>query len=285
MSKTEIRLVIVFSLSLVLLVLFKPRRPKVPILYEYETVLITELIDAQSTADIITLDSVNVVPALYTGIKTLEDLPVQEAKYRFIDIMLPAILVARYEIAEDSTMVQELRSKTSWSFSDSLFFETVSKRYKSTDFDELAVRMTTHPNSLTLAQAAVESGWGKSRFFREANNVFGVWSFNENEPRIPASIRRKGYQVYLRKYEDISGSVKNYFETLGRGSAYKSFRKARLETKDPYELSEHLIRYSERKEAYILQLKGMMNFNDFERYDTFHISPRYIIEQPIIVND
>ena len=285
MSKVEIRLIVIFSFTLLALVILNKPERKAPTPQEYETVLLTENIEARSTADIIKLDSVNVTPVLYTGIKTLEYLPVQEAKYRFIDIMLPAILVARYEIAEDSARVQELRLKAPWSTEDSLYFKTVTERYKSTDFDELAVRMTTHPNSLTLAQAAVESGWGKSRFFREANNVFGVWSFNENEPRIPASIRRKGYQVYLRKYKDISGSIKNYFETLGRGSAYKSFRRARLKTQNPYELAEHLLRYSERKEAYILQLKGMINFNDFERYDTFRISPRYIVKQPIIIND
>lgn len=282
MSKAEIGLITVFSTLLVILVLSKKPKKELPPLFEYEQVLITESIHATSTADIITLDSVNVIPALYTGINDLEDLPVQEAKYRFIDIMLPAILVARYEIAQDSIKIQELRTKRPWNFSDSLFFESVSKRYKTTDTTELLIRLATHPNSLTLAQAAVESGWGRSRFFREANNVFGVWSFNENEPRIPASIRRKGYEVFLRKYEDISGSIKNYFETLGRGSAYKSFRKARLTSNDPFELSNHLIRYSERKEDYILQLKGMIDFNDFERYDTFRISPRYIVQKPII---
>lgn len=282
MSKAEIGLIAVFSTLLFILVLSKKTEKEPTPLYEYEQVLIKETIEAKTTADIITLDSVHVTPALYTGIKELEDLPMQEAKYRFIDIMLPAILVARYEIAQDSIQIQELRTKRPWNFSDSLFFESVSKRYKTTDTTELLLRLATHPNSLTLAQAAVESGWGKSRFFREANNVFGVWSFNENEPRIPASIRRKGYQVFLRKYDDISGSIKNYFETLGRGSAYKSFRKARLTSTDPFELSNHLIRYSERKEDYILQLKGMIDFNDFERYDTFRISPRYIVQKPII---
>ncbi len=282
MSKAEIRLVAVFSTLLFILILSKEAEVESEPLYEYERVLITESIEARTTEDIIKLDSVNVIPALYTGINQLESLPVQEAKYRFIDIMLPAILVARYNIAQDSIHVENLRNKRPWSFSDSLFFESVSKRYKTKDTTQLLFRMATHPNSLTLAQAAVESGWGSSRFFRKANNVFGVWSYNENEPRIPASIRRKGYQVFLRKYDDISGSIKNYFETLGRGSVYKSFRKARLETKDPFELANHLIRYSERKEAYILQLKGMIDFNDFERYDTFRISPRYIVQKPII---
>ena len=284
MSKAEIRLVIAFSSLLLFLVLARGNKKPEPDIV-YEEVLITEHVVAKNTADVITLDSVYVVPALYTGIKELEDLPVIEAKYRFIDIMLPAILIARYEIARDSMRIATLSGKKDWSFSDSLFFESVVTRYKSRDTTELLNRLATHPNSITLAQAAVESGWGKSRFFREANNVFGVWSFNENEPRIPASIRRKGYQVYLRKYDDISGSIKNYFETLGRSSAYKSFRRERLKTRNPYRLVEHLTRYSERKEDYVLQLKGMINFNDFERYDTFRIAPRYIIKKPILISD
>ena len=53
--------------------------------------------------------------------------------------------------------------------------------------------------------------------------------------------------IHLRKYEDISESIRSYFETLGRGSAYKTFRTARLKSSDPRKLVNHLERYSERE--------------------------------------
>ena len=63
------------------------------------------------------------------------------------------------------------------------------------------MRLKTHPTSIVLAQAAIESGWGSSRFYKEANNVFGVWSYSENEPRIKAMEDREGKSVYVKKYD------------------------------------------------------------------------------------
>ena len=40
------------------------------------------------------------------------------------------------------------------------------------DRDEYYKRIDVIPVSLAIAQAALESGWGKSRFAREANNLF-----------------------------------------------------------------------------------------------------------------
>ena len=45
------------------------------------------------------------------------------------------------------------------------------------DRDEFLKRVDVIPISLALSQAAVESGWGKSRFAREANNLFGHWTY------------------------------------------------------------------------------------------------------------
>ena len=61
--------------------------------------------------------------------------------------------------------------------------------------------MKTHPYKYRLAQAAIESGWGTSRFYKEANNVFGIWSYSENELRIKAMEDREGKSVYVRKYD------------------------------------------------------------------------------------
>ncbi|HKJ91279.1 MAG TPA: glucosaminidase domain-containing protein, partial [Oceanipulchritudo sp.] len=43
--------------------------------------------------------------------------------------------------------------------------------------DDLRRRVDVIPPSLALAQAALESGWGTSRFAREGNNLFGIWCY------------------------------------------------------------------------------------------------------------
>ena len=37
------------------------------------------------------------------------------------------------------------------------------------------------PRELIIAQAALETGWGKSRFANEANNLFGIRTWNKEE--------------------------------------------------------------------------------------------------------
>ena len=72
MSKAEIRLVLAFSILLLLLFVLKPSSREPKALFDYKRVLITEHIKANSTEDIITLDSGSVIPALYTGINDLK---------------------------------------------------------------------------------------------------------------------------------------------------------------------------------------------------------------------
>ena len=59
------------------------------------------------------------------------------------------------------------------------------------------------PNSIALAQAANESGWGTSRFAKEYNAYFGEYTYNQKIGVIPAE-REEGKKelVYSRTLED-----------------------------------------------------------------------------------
>ncbi len=124
-----------------------------------------------------------------------------------------------------------------------------------------------HPVSVTLAQAAMESSWGTSRFFNKANNVFGIWSFNKKEPRIAASGQRGTKKIYLKKYSNIKESVRDYYKNMGRSFAFKEFRKERLLSNDPLILVTKLDRYSEKGAAYGKALSSMIKYNKFMQYD------------------
>ncbi|HTJ49244.1 MAG TPA: glucosaminidase domain-containing protein [Cyclobacteriaceae bacterium] len=220
---------------------------------------------------------------LYTNVYGLEKLPVRKAKAKFISAVLPSILIAKYEIDQRRMKVESLLKKKEWTSADSIFYDEMKNRYRAKTDDELKIRIGSLPTSLVLAQAAVESGWGKSRFFLEANNLFGVWSYNIHDSRIPARIARKNKRTYLRSYKDMSESIVHYFEILARSRSYKSLREARVKTDDPFELLPHLKYFSERRTLYTTQLRQIIKRNNFTQFDRYEIDPQYIQED--IVED
>ena len=238
----------------------------------------TEQVRINSLSQILPLQNVFVRPLLYTNISGLEKLPVAESKTKFISAVLPSILVAKHEIETIKIQIDVLREKDHWNKKDSSFYNGAKTRFKAKDMDDLIPRIVTLPNSIVLAQAAVESGWGQSRFFLQGNNLFGVWSFNSNEPRIAASRTRNSKRIYLRAYQNLSRSIMHYFEILGSAYAYRGLRKARLEKTDPFELLPHLKNFSERRTAYTNQLKAVIIQNELTQYDHYRIDPKYLTE-------
>jgi len=222
-----------------------------------------------STEDVVSIDTPLVKPIIYTQTIKLSTLSIQEKKKRFIDMMLPSILVAKYRITNDRIKVGALLQKEKLLPEESLWLKKKKYIFKAFSYDDLHEKMEVHPTSIVLAQAIIESGWGTSRFFEKANNVFGVWSFKENEKRIEASQKRGKKRVYLKKYASVEQSIFDYFIMLSTKKAYAEFREKRLESNDPMELVEYLGRYSELGKAYIDNLKNTIEKNGLMVYDTY----------------
>ena len=76
-----------------------------------------------------------------------------------------------------------------------------------------------------LAQAALESGWGNSRFAIEGKNLFGIRTYNLTEPHmLPSNNPKKwGVRVYMHECD----SVQHYIDIINNGSAYEEYRKLR----------------------------------------------------------
>ena len=76
-----------------------------------------------------------------------------------------------------------------------------------------------------LAQAALESGWGNSRFALEGKNLFGIRTYNLTEPHmLPSNNPKKwGVRVYMHECD----SVQHYIDIINNGSAYEEYRKLR----------------------------------------------------------
>ena len=235
-----------------------------------------ETVRLESPHQIVPITKPVVAPVLYKHIAGFDVLPVEEAKEKFIAVMLPSILIARYEIEQNRKRIAKLSDKIRWTNDDSLFYFKTKSHYRAKDMSDLIIKMKPLPNSIVLAQAAIESGWGKSRIFKKANNVFGVWSFNKHEPRIAALVKRGNKRIYLRLYTDISHSVTHYFEIIGRAKSFEKLRNELSRTNDPLVLVPYLKNYSERRTAYTSQLASVIVKNGLLKYDDYILDPTRI---------
>ena len=77
---------------------------------------------------------------------------------------------------------------------------------------------------ISVAQAALESDWGKSRFAREANNFYGIIETDDTKPHVKAF----DSDVLLKKYGRRCESVADYINLLNTGTHFREYRELRL---------------------------------------------------------
>ena len=101
---------------------------------------------------------------------------------------------------------------------------------------------------MIIGQAALESGWGTSRFAKEANNLFGIRTWTKSMPHLrPQGIDKwPGWGV--RIFSSKCDSVKEYVRLLNEHPAYKEFRELRKKTKDSLQLIKTLDKFSTTKD-------------------------------------
>lgn len=194
----------------------------------------------------------------------LPKMTVQEKKARFKSLIVPAVDTV---YAELMTRYQKVKATVdAGGTNDDI--EALKVEYKASNNEELLMALKPHPKSIAIAQAAMESSWATSRFFNVAYNIFGVWSFDEDEPRVAALKKRGDKTIWVKKYDSIEAAVYDYYRTLGRSSAFAEFRQTRMETEDPFVLVTKLDKYSEKGALYGEELTSIIKFNKFDQYDT-----------------
>ena len=140
------------------------------------------------------------------------------------------------------------------------------------DRDEYYKRIDVIPVSLAIAQAALESGWGKSRFAREANNLFGHWTYS-GVGLMPQN-RLPGKTHMIRIFSSLQKSVNGYMLNLNTNIAYEDFRNRRLKARNEgknytgMEAAKTMIHYSELKGEYIKMVQEMIEQNNLAIYDS-----------------
>jgi Bax protein len=145
-------------------------------------------------------------------------------------------------------------------------YRTVSpERNLTASLRALLRRVDTVPARLALVQAALESGWGTSRFAREANNYFGIWTWRHEG--IEPAARAQDADHRVASYPDAAASVRAYLFTLDVGPAYTELRRLRAEARaanrEPraLDLAAGLSGYSARGQDYVAEIRQTLRAN------------------------
>jgi len=218
--------------------------------------------------------------------KTVENGSVLSGKkHEFITTLLPYIQT-------ENRRLTALRNKLSGMFSkletgavlttpEQLQISKLANKYRVkgdplvdiTAREEMLRKIDIVPSSLALAQAANESAWGKSRFAQEANNLFGIWTYDQDKGLKPNK-REQGKTHLVRIFDDFSESVRYYMYTLNSHPAYKELREIRQQLRasdqiiDGHRLAAGLEKYSAKGQAYIVLIQSLIKQNEWALLDT-----------------
>lgn len=202
----------------------------------------------------------------------------KQRKALFFQAMLPLVLQVNEEILADRRRLWKLRYSMAMdekpNAAERLWLRVMTERYgvKAGDIGALISRIDIVPPALALAQAAEESGWGTSRFAREGNAIFGQWTFSSSTGLTPLK-RDQDKKHQVRAFGSLIDSVRAYTLNLNSHRAYKGFRSTRQAIRraggplDSRVLAGKLIKYSERGQAYVKALRGLIDYNGLSPLD------------------
>ena len=124
------------------------------------------------------------------------------------------------------------------------------------------------PKVLIIAQAALETGWGTSRFANEGNNLFGIRTFNkDDEWLLPITWDQNKWIGWgVKVYQSKCDSVKDYVRIINEVWAYEGLREVRDNGGDVYEMADHLTLYAS-KPTYTTLVKQLIKYNLEGKYD------------------
>ena len=208
-------------------------------------------------------------------------------KSLFIKALLPLIIKENNKIQNDRNKIATInsgkfkyinRSEAMW-----LKNQFIRYRVSSHNTDDLLLKVDEIPVSIALAQAAIESGWGTSRFVNEGNALFGQWSWNKGSGIVPTD--RNLEETYeIKSFDNLSDSVESYMKNLNTNVNYKDFRRSRNEFKqnksdiDSISLLKFLSKYAQN-ENYPKILEEIIVKNNFKDFDniTIYIAPYEVV--------
>ena len=159
-----------------------------------------------------------------------------KSKKDFINTLLPLISYENQKILIERKYIKKIKdnltSNKTLSNEDLKYISKIASKYKIKTnnkhkidlLEEILISVDIIPNSIVLAQAANESGWGKSRFAREYNAVFGEYTYNFSEIYSDLGKNNQAKKVYSQNHL-ISILQKNLIKKNKSNSFIKKLNK------------------------------------------------------------
>jgi len=196
----------------------------------------------------------------------------KERKELFIKIVLPLILHENNKIEKDRKELFRVLAKKSNTKEEKNWLKWKFKEYKIKNFDisELKIRMDIVPVSLAIAQAAVESGWGTSRFALEGNALYGQWTWSDNGLK---PLENVDGDHKVMQFKILTASIKAYKKNLNTHSGYMEFREARANLRSRNEkvtglkLTQYLNNYAATGKQYTKKLELTIKKNSLSDFE------------------
>lgn len=219
-------------------------------------------------------------PKPHPGEVDLPPLPksdIAARKSAFFAFLEPVVKHHNERIREERAFVLKIDPEYGPTFWQRSRFRQIADRY-GVDVEKLGFteslallkrRVDVIPPALVLVQAAKESGWGRSRFAREGNALFGERCFSQGCGMMPAR-RTAGRRHEVRAFDNVHDAVASYMDNINSHRSYRELRTARAAMRDDGEklsalsLTEHLSQYSERGKVYAEEISRMIVSNGLE---------------------
>ena len=228
---------------------------------------------------------------LPNNLSEIDDL--NNRKTIFIQIMTPLILEQNFTILKDRARLELLEKKLTSDLNNTEknWLIGIAKYYKIVDkkkinpavttllIRELRTKLDVIPVALAIAQSALETGWGTSRFAIFGNALFGQRTWDNKQGMRPLR-RDPDKQHSVRTFGKLSESVADYSHNLNSSPYYKDFRseRAKLRTNNVpntswgFLLAQHLAHYSEDEGHYIKTIQDIMLDNQLSHLENLTLS-------------
>lgn len=199
----------------------------------------------------------------------------------FIKTVLPLILLENENIEKERNLVIPVAAKENWSSEDRKLIYETARKYRIIQRDDDISSFSTEekeriryffdhrirpvPPPIALGMAALESGWGSSRFAIDGNNLFGHTTQDTSKGIKPKNW--KGTERHIKKFDSLSESISSYLLNINRNRAYRKFRNLRREYPNDFiKLSQGFSKYSRIEDEYIERLQLIITKFGLYRY-------------------
>ncbi len=212
----------------------------------------------------------------------LDTYKIKKRKTLFISIILPLLIKGNEKVLKERKLIQ-----THFVNKDFEKIKNFCKKYKIKDEcnlkpnlsikkikklkDNLMIKINVYPLSMMLAQAAIESGWGMSRFAKKGNALFGQWTWSTNNGIKPKENLNAKFAV--KSFKNLQESVNAYILNLNTHEAYKKLRQYRyLMTKNKKDFvginfAKYLDKYAEIGYQYVAKVISLIKTNRLENFN------------------